>query len=126
VGLVNEHVERMKRGMRARANLFLKGGPPSETHSGQSVIPGQGDPHKPGFDPSSVTYHDFHKALETIRSAKPLAPWQHSMNQIHDYRSVDNDVNINIASASPVDTMAGPLGRPKNADLIRNTTSYAS
>jgi hypothetical protein len=68
---------------------------------------------------------DFHKALETIRSAKPLAPWQQSMNEIHDYRSVANDVNINIASAS-ADLTTRSLSRPKNADLIRNTTSYAS
>ena len=68
---------------------------------------------------------DFHKRLDEIRSAKPLAPWQQSSNEIHDYRSVDNDVNIHV-SASPVDRTAGILGRPRNADLIRNTASYAS
>lgn len=131
-GTVNEHVERMKRGMRARANLFLKGGEPSETQSGQDVIPGQSDPHKPGFDPSSVPFHhtglfppDLHQRLTSLLG-KPLGSDRHSMNQVNDYRSVANDVNIHVASASTVDTMAGRLGRPKNADLIRNTASYAS
>jgi hypothetical protein len=117
---------------RARALLFLKGGAPSETHSGPDVIHGQGDPHKPGFDPSSVPFHhsglfppDLHLRLASL-VGKPLGSDQHSMNEIHDYRSVDNNVNINIASASPVDMTARPLSRPRNADLIRNTTSYAS
>jgi hypothetical protein len=69
---------------------------------------------------------DFHKRLDEIRAAKPLAPWQHSMNEIHDHRIVQSETNIHVASASPRDLTTGPLGRPKNADLIRNTSSYAS
>jgi hypothetical protein len=33
---------------------------PGGTGFGQDVIPGQGDPHKPGFDPKAVPFHDFH------------------------------------------------------------------
>jgi hypothetical protein len=68
---------------------------------------------------------DFHKALETIR-AKPSTPWQQSMNEIHDHRAVTNDVNIHIAGDFPVEKTERPLSRPRNADSIRNTTSYAA
>jgi len=118
-GTVNQHVERMKGAMAARGRMFLRSGESSAAApSLQGVIPGQGDPHKPGFDPSSVKFHDYFPG-------KPLGTERHSMNEIHDHRSVDNDVNIHV-SASPVDRTASPLGRPRNADLIRNTTSYAS
>ena len=69
---------------------------------------------------------DFHKRLDDIRKAKPLTPWQTSSNEIHDHRAVINDVNINVAGSSQVDRTAHPLGRPKNADVIRNTASYAA
>ena len=100
--------------------------------TGQDVIPGQSNPHKPGFDPSSIPFHhtglfpqDLHQRLASL-VGKPLGSDLHSMNQVNDYRSVDNDVNINIASDSPRDLTARPLGRPRNADLIRNTASYAA
>ena len=48
------------------------------------------------------------------------------MNEIHDNRAVHNDVNIHVADSSPVDRTARLLGRPRNADLIRNTASYAA
>jgi hypothetical protein len=69
---------------------------------------------------------DFHKAIETIRSAKPSTPWQQSTNEIHDHRAVTNDVNIHVAGGFPVEKTERPLSRPRNADLIRNTASYAA
>ena len=47
------------------------------------------------------------------------------MNEIHDHRSVVNDVNIHVAGGFPVEKTERPLSRPRNADTIRNTTSYA-
>jgi hypothetical protein len=69
---------------------------------------------------------DFHKALETIRSAKPLTPWQQSMTEHHDNRTHSSNIEIKVAGASPIDKTARPLERTKNAALIRNTTSTAS
>lgn len=69
---------------------------------------------------------DFHKAIETIRAAKPSTPWQQSTNEIHDHRAVTNDVNIHVAGGFPVEKTERPLSRPRNADLIRNTASYAA
>jgi Phage tail lysozyme len=69
---------------------------------------------------------DFRKRLDEIRSAKPLVPWQQSMNEIHDHRSVINDVNINVAGSSPINRTERALSRPRNADLIRNTACYAA
>ena len=64
--------------------------------------------------------------LKIFKDAKPLGSDQHSMNQINDHRSVVNDVNIHVADASPRDLTARPLSRPRNADLIRNTASFAA
>jgi hypothetical protein len=75
---------------------------------------------------SPVVPSDFHKALETIRSAKPLTPWQQSMNEHHDNRVVNSNVEVKVAGVFPVDKPARPLERTKNATLIRNTTSTAS
>jgi hypothetical protein len=69
---------------------------------------------------------NFDQKLKVFKDAKPLGGERHSMNEIHDHRAVDNDVNIHVASASPVDMTARPLSRPRNADLIRNTASYAA
>ena len=77
-------------------------------------------------NPLSHAPSDFHKAVETIRSAKPSTPWQSSMNEIHDHRAVMNDVNIHVAGGFPVEKTERPLSRPRNADLIRNTASYAA
>ena len=79
--------------------------------------------------PTSVIPHiapDFHKRLDEIRSAKPSTPWQQSSNEIHDHRAVTNDVNIHVAGGFPVEKTERPLSRPRNADLIRNTASYAA
>jgi hypothetical protein len=104
-GTVNQHVERMKGAMAARAHLFLKSGAQeSVTHW---------DPH-------------FDRVLKIFRNAKPLGGSQHSMNHIHDYRVVQNETNIHVAGGFPVDKTARPLSRPKNADIIRNTASYAA
>jgi hypothetical protein len=121
-GTVNQHVERMKGPWAARARMFLKSGEPS-TSAKEGTSSGQPDPHKPGFDWHSVPFHNYHPEM---LQGKPLGSDQHSMNQIHDHRSVDNDVNIHIAGGFPVEKTERPLSRPKNADLIRNTTSYAA
>ena len=68
----------------------------------------------------------FHKAIENIKAAKPSTPWQQSSNEIHDHRAVTNDVNIHVAGGFPVEKTERPLSRPRNADLIRNTASYAA
>ena len=39
----------------------------------QSVIPGQKDPHKPGFDAKSVPFHDYHRAIGTVPEHRPGA-----------------------------------------------------
>jgi hypothetical protein len=75
---------------------------------------------------SSNTPSDFHKALETIRSAKPLTPWQQSMNEHHDNRVFNSNVDVKVAGAYPIDKTAHPLERTKNATLVRNTTATAS
>jgi len=80
----------------------------------------------PIANPLTHLDQNFDQKLKILKDAKPLGSDQHSMNEIHDHRSVDNNVNINVASASTVDTMTGLLGRPRNADLIRNTASYAA
>jgi hypothetical protein len=69
---------------------------------------------------------DFHKALETIRAAKPLAPWQQSMNEHHDHRVLHSNVAVNVTGTVPIDKTAHTLGRTKNANIIRNTTATAS
>ena len=69
---------------------------------------------------------NFDQKLKIFKNAKPLGTEQHSMNEIHDHRSVTNDVNIHVASASPSDMKMRSLGRPRNADLIRNTACYAA
>jgi hypothetical protein len=69
---------------------------------------------------------DFHKALETIRAAKPATPWQSSMNEHHDHRVVNSNVAVNVKGGFPVDKTERPLERPKLATLIRNTTAFAS
>ena len=74
----------------------------------------------------SGTGADFHKRLDEIRAAKPLTPWQQSTNEIHDHRAVTNDVNIHVAGGFPVEKTERPLSRPRNADLISNTASYAA
>lgn len=83
----------------------------------------QTDPHKPGFDWRSVQFHNYHPEM---LQGRPLGTENHSMNEIHDNRAVHNDVNIHVADSSPVDRTARLLGRPRNADLIRNTASYAA
>jgi hypothetical protein len=69
---------------------------------------------------------DFHRALETIRAAKPLTPWQQSMNEHHDHRALNQNVEIKVAGVYPIDKTAHPLARSKNATLIRNTTATAA
>jgi Phage tail lysozyme len=69
---------------------------------------------------------NFDQKLKIFKDAKPLGSDRHSMNEIHDHRSVVNDVNIHVAGNSPVERTERPLSRPRNADLIRNTASYAA
>jgi len=69
---------------------------------------------------------DFHKALETIRAARPLTPWQQSMTEQHDHRSLNQNVEIKVAGTYPIHKTEHPLARAKNATLIRNTTATAS
>ena len=78
------------------------------------------------FDNLSGSGADFHKRINEIRAAKPLTPWQQSSNEVHDHRAVTNDVNIHVAGGFPVEKTERPLSRPRNADLIRNTASYAA
>jgi hypothetical protein len=85
---------------------------------GQSVIPGQTDPHKPGFDPSSVPFH--HSGLF------PLGHQHFASNEHHDHRALNQNVEIKVAGGYPIDKTAHPLERTKNATLIRNTTATAS
>jgi hypothetical protein len=48
--------------------------PPTRPTGGQEVIPGQTDPHKPGFDPSSVPFHDYSDQRQSMNDqANPLA-----------------------------------------------------
>jgi len=118
-GTVNQHVERMKGAMAPRARMFLRSGESSAAApSLQGVIPGQGDPHKPGFDPSSVPFH--HTNLF------PLGHWHFASNEHHDHRSVHSNIEVKVAGTYPIDKTAHPLERPKNATLIRNTTATAS
>ena len=118
-GTVNQHVERMKGAMAARARLFLKSGEsPPAAASGQSVIPGQSDPHKPGFDPTSVPFH--HTSLF------PLGHQHFASTEHHDHRALNQNVEIKVAGGYPIDKTAHPLARTKNATLIRNTTATAS
>jgi len=60
--------------------------------------------------------------LDQLKAAK----WEGEHGDIHDHRSVVNDVNIHVAGNSPVERTERPLSRPRNADLIRNTASYAA
>jgi Phage tail lysozyme len=76
--------------------------------------------------PTTTVPSDFHKALETIRAAKPLTPWQQSMNEHHDHRSLNQNVEVKVAGGYPIEKTAHPLERPKNATLIRNTTATAA
>jgi uncharacterized protein Yka (UPF0111/DUF47 family) len=69
---------------------------------------------------------DFHRALETIRAARPLTPWQQSMNEHHDNRVLNSNVEVKVAGAYPINKTAHPLERTKNATFIRNTTATAS
>jgi len=123
-GTVNEHVERMKVAHRARALLFLKSGEVPAASATQGVIPGQSDPHKPGFDPSSVKFHDYFPEKHSSRF--PLGHRQFASNEHHDNRSLHSNIEIKVAGASPIDRTAHPLERTKNATLIRNTTATAS
>jgi hypothetical protein len=77
---------------------------------------------------SLTTLHTegWRKALDTIRAAKPLAPWQQSMNEHHDHRVVNSNVAVNVKGGFPVDKTVRPLERPKLATFIRNTTAFAS
>jgi hypothetical protein len=75
---------------------------------------------------ANVHLPDFHKALESIRAAKPLRPWHQSMNEIHDHRVLNSNIDVKIAGEYPIDKTARPLERTKNAALIRNTTATAS
>ena len=81
---------------------------------------------KPPIANTHVAPADFHKALETIRSAKPLAPWQQSMNEHHDHRVLNSNIDVKVAGVYQIDKTAHPLDRTKNATLIRNTTATAS
>lgn len=120
------------------AIIPLKSGEVAAASATQGVIPGQGDPHKPGFDPSAVKFHDYfpqgHSSLSpsdinrqlASLQGKPLGHQNLAHNEIHDHRSVNNDVNIHVSGEFPVDRTERPLGRPRNADLIRNTASYAA
>lgn len=89
------------------------------TGSGSVAPPDHVDPHKSDFDPKAVPFHDYFKG-------QPLGTDQHSMNQINDHRAVHNDVNIHVSGHFPIEKTERPLSRPRNADLIRNTASYAA
>ena len=86
--------------------------------AGQSVIPGQADPHKPGFDPSSVPFH--HSGLF------PLGHQHFANNEHHDNRVLNSNVEVKVSGGSPIEKTSHPLERTKNATLIRNTTATAS
>jgi hypothetical protein len=88
------------------------------------IIPGQGDPHKPGFDPSSVKFHDY--SLEKHSSRFPLGHQQFASNEHHDHRVLNSNIDVKVMGVSPIDRTAHPLERTKNATLIRNTTATAS
>ena len=82
---------------------------------------------KPASMPSArLPATDFHKALETIRAAKPLTPWRQSMTEHHDHRALNQNVEIKVAGTYPIHKTEYPLERAKNATLIRNTTATAS
>lgn len=51
---------------------------------GQEVTPGQTDPHKPGFDPSSVPFHDYSGQHSSMNEPGDL---QRGMQQERDYFS---------------------------------------
>jgi hypothetical protein len=128
-GTVNEHVERMKGAHRARALLFLRSGEVPAASTTQGVIPGQGDPHKPGFDFHAVPFHhtslqNFHQVLASLHG-KPLGHHPFT-NEHHDNRVVNSNVEVKVAGGFPLDRTARPLERPKNAMLIRNTTATAA
>jgi hypothetical protein len=92
--------------------------------SASSGPSGQSDPHKPGFDPKSVGFHDYHPELHS--SLSPLGHRQFASNAHHDHRQVHSNIDIHVAGAFPVDKTGRPLERTKNASLIRNTTATAS
>ena len=85
---------------------------------------GQGDPHKPGFDPSSIKFHDYHPELHS--SLFPLGHQHFASTEHHDHRALNQNVEIKVAGGYPIDKTARPLERTKNATLIRNTTTTAS
>jgi hypothetical protein len=103
-----------------------------------AIIPGQGDPHKPAFDPKAVKFHDFHPELHSLLSmpdlhnrlaslmGKPLGTRQLANSEAHDHRVVNSNVAVNVKGNFPVDKTERPLERPKLATLIRNTTAFAS
>jgi hypothetical protein len=81
----------------------------------------------PGSNPPFAHWDpNFDQVLKVFKNAKPLGTEQHSMNEIHDHRVVQSETNIHVASASPSDLRMRSLGRPRNADLIRNTACYAA
>jgi hypothetical protein len=86
--------------------------------TGQSVIPGQIDPHKPGFDPLSVPFHHS--------SRFPLGHQHFASTEHHDHRVVNSNVEVKVAGVYPIHKTAHSLERTKNATLIRNTTATAS
>jgi hypothetical protein len=103
---------------------------PGDTYTRQGyanrILREHGGNKTPIANPFAHWDPNFDQKLKVFKDAKPLGSDQHSMNEIHDHRSVVNDVNIHVDGASPGDLTARPLGRPRNADLIRNTASYAS
>jgi hypothetical protein len=82
--------------------------------------------NRPATKSAPIVMPDFHKRLDEIRAAKPLTPWQQSMNEHHDYRVFNSNVDVKVAGGYPIHKTAHPLERTKNATLIRNTTATSA
>jgi hypothetical protein len=85
---------------------------------------GQSDPHKPGFDPKAVKFHDYHPELHSSRF--PLGHSRFATAAHHDNRTVTSNIDVKVTGTFPIDKTGRPLERTKNASLIRNTTATAS
>jgi hypothetical protein len=48
------------------------------------------------------------------------------MNEHHDNRVLNSNVEVKVAGAYPINKTAHPLERTRNATFIRNTTATAS
>jgi hypothetical protein len=86
----------------------------------QSVIPGQGDPHKPGFDPSAVPFHqtpDMNQGAASVPIPPPpgptTPPGPQGMNDPGQGQSM-------LAQQPPIDPLALALaggGDPNNPQM---------